>query len=711
MTGITRKIIWSLSISVTFLILTAAYLGLGKSIKTNNEIVNSNGIVINEVCHNFSALENPDGDNYVEFYNGTDDSIFMEGYYLLDNKNSSEPMYLEAITIDSKQTIHVHIDNNWNGMDFTLDESMKGADAFTLTLYDADGKAVDAVSVPQIEYNTSWGRTTDGGATWNTMSITPGRSNVEAEYIRSETLDSPVYSVNSGFYDEEFMLELGTKEKDSTIYYTLDGSIPNENSLKYEEPIRIYDNSDQDNLYASLKEVSTGYIIEGFALGATTDEKVPKCMVVRSVVYSNDGMEKSEVETKTYFVDSEGKYKDMPIISLIADPDDLFGYENGIYVNGKCFDNYLANGEELELAIWSEWEANYLQRGKLWEREAHLDYFNQNHDLVLEQEVGIRIRGGQTRAFSQKSFNIYARSIYERNGFKTSFFENNTGTMRVTLSSCGNDIDTKIRDTLVYNLCRDLEFATMQTIPAYVFINGEYWGLYYVTEKYDEYYIEEHYDVNKEDVIMVKAEETEVGENAEDEYEIIDDFADDNDFSDDAVYQEFLNYIDLESFLDYYAAQVYIARCGDWPSSNWTMWKSSKVKEDNPYYDGKWRYMIYDLNWADGDMSEWLVEHDTIAYLREQDDIFNALMENAQFRTLFADRLTKMATEVFENGRVQAEITRLASIVEEGVKQDYERFYSGGKNEDAFEWGINNIRVFFERRGNYIFQLIENHCR
>ena len=704
-----KKVSSIILICLSFLAITLAWYGFKTDIEPELAADTGSGIVINEVCHGFSVSENSIGDNYIELYNTTDEEIAMEGYYLLDNQNTTEPLYLNALTLGAGHMACIYIDENWTGMDFTPAQSGNAVEVFTVALCDAKGEVKDSVTVPRIAYDSSWGRSEDGGSSWSAMTVTPGTSNNGAKQLRLETLDAPKYSADSGFYEDEFWLELGTTEKDCTIYYTLDGSVPTENSLRYEEPIRIYDKSQEDNLYASLKTVCSGYIVEDFIFNTTTDEPVQKCMVVRSVVYSNDGTKMSDVVTKSYFIDAEGKYENMPIISLVADPDGLFGYENGIYVTGKTFDDFLASAETMESYMWSEWDSNYWQKGKKWEREAHIDYFDSGKDLVLEQEVGIRIRGGQTRAFPQKSFNVYARSIYDKKEFSVPFFGNSFGKRRVTLASGGNDTDTKIRDTLVYNLCSELEFATMCATPAIVFINGEYWGLYTITEKYDEYFIEEHYGVAPEDVLMVKVKQTEAGENAADEWAIMSVFAYENDFSDDAVYQEFLNYIDLESFLDYYAAQVYIARCGDWPSSNWTMWKSDEVKEGVPYYDGKWRYMIYDLNWQDGDMSEWLVEHDTIAYVMEQDHIFRALMQNGQFRDAFLNRLSEMATTVFENGRVQAEISYLTSIVQEYLIMDYERFFSGAKTPETFDWAVNNIRVFFERRGDYIFRLIEQY--
>ncbi|MEQ8474126.1 MAG: chitobiase/beta-hexosaminidase C-terminal domain-containing protein [Marinoscillum sp.] len=49
----------------------------------------------------------------------------------------------------------------------------------------------------------------------------------------------PTYSFESDTYSEDIKLEIHSKNRDATIFYTLDGTEPNLNSLKYVNPIEI----------------------------------------------------------------------------------------------------------------------------------------------------------------------------------------------------------------------------------------------------------------------------------------------------------------------------------------------------------------------------------------------------------------------------------------------------------------------------------------
>ena len=136
------------------------------------------------------------------------------------------------------------------------------------------------------------------------------------------------FSRESGFYEETFELELTAES--GTIYYTLDGSIPDKNSTKYEGPILITDATWKDNTYSmrtdvsvgfdkeavdriSIKEVSPGY--------QTPDYKIDKATVVRAALYDNSGQCR-DVKTATYFVGFSGKegYDGMNILSVVTDP-------------------------------------------------------------------------------------------------------------------------------------------------------------------------------------------------------------------------------------------------------------------------------------------------------------------------------------------------------------------------------------------------------
>lgn len=59
--------------------------------------------------------------------------------------------------------------------------------------------------------------------------------------------------------------------------------------------------------------------------------------------------------------------------------------------------------------------ANYNQKGKDWERNAHIDYFETDGttlDCQLQQDCGIRIQGNYSRSDLMKGLRLYARADY-----------------------------------------------------------------------------------------------------------------------------------------------------------------------------------------------------------------------------------------------------------------------------------------------------------
>ena len=281
------------------------------------------------------------------------------------------------------------------------------------------------------------------------------------------------FSHDSGFYDEGFDLKLSTISN-AKIYYTLDCTEPNENSLLYSERIEIKDNSSTPNIFSNIADIST---IDVYLPKTLVD----KCVIIKAIAISEDGS-RSEVFSKSFFIGYQEKegYGKLPIISMILNPDDLFDYERGIYVKGKVFD-------ESEHSGYPEtYEANYTQKGKGWERETFFTYFNEDKSFEFEQKIGVRIRGGWSRVHNQKSFNLYARKDYDGNKkFKKTFFETETNQQLMLRSGGYRDaFVTKTRDSLVQDMSSKELFLTQDSFPCIMFLNGEYWGVYNFKEKY-----------------------------------------------------------------------------------------------------------------------------------------------------------------------------------------------------------------------------------
>ena len=161
---------------------------------------------------------------------------------------------------------------------------------------------------------------------------------------------------------------------------------------------------------------------------------------------------------------------------------------------------------------------------------------------------------------------------------------------------------------MIHELTESLNFATMRFVPCTLFVNGEYWGVYYLSEEYDDAYICDHYNVKKDDVVLIKAGALKEGEEADfDAYLEMKESIAEADMTIAENYEAACRMVDIDSFIDYYATQIYIQRHEDWPSANYALWRT-REDEGSEFGDGRWRWMLFDVN--SGGMDS--IEYDTL---------------------------------------------------------------------------------------------------
>lgn len=370
----------------------------------NSQRIERRGSVfINEV-RSTVASANRDGyfgSDYIEVFNSSDSDICLDGWYLSDEENNLLKNRISNITIPAKDYVvfypNEELIDEPNYLNFEISSS--GEKIF---LSNAEGKIVDSVLVPQLGYGEVYARNNDGKEPWSIMSESLLESNKTASVSPLKTLSSPLFSHESGFYDEPFTLEIRCK-LGQTIYYTLDGSTPTTESNEYKKGIYIDNRSNQPNVVTAVKNVVTEW--EDYS---PPEEKVDKAVVVRAVVVDKNNCF-SEVVTHTYFVGMK-KYEQQNVISVVADYEDLFGPE-GIFVTGKDYDEKYLEGEVDDLP-----SANFEKSGRAWEVLGNLQFFSAGEELC-NQKAGIRTYGGSNRHAKIKRMSFYARKSYSGSEF------------------------------------------------------------------------------------------------------------------------------------------------------------------------------------------------------------------------------------------------------------------------------------------------------
>lgn len=574
-----------------------------------------------------------------------------------------------------------------------------------------------------------------------TSAMVAGQSQVKNEV---QIPDPPVFSHPGGFFTEAFELTLTHPDPDVTIIYTLDGSTPCHENLNgspfsyknqyafdpgdpmgeflsdtilsriYQDKIYIYNRSGEaDRLAQKSSTVHQPYYFP--------QEPVMKAIIVRARAF-REGMEPGKTITHTYFVipDSAVRFS-LPVVSLVMDEDNLFDYEHGIYTAGLTADQWRLDNPDLYYS-WP-FQGNFFGVGDEWEYPAHFEYFEQMQGLqVFAQETGLRIHGGATRAFPLKSFRIYAREDLGNAHLNYPFFDNrpDTAYKRLVLRNSGNDFPTDIdpwsvnetmfRDAAIQEIVRHLHIETMSCDPVAVFLNGEYWGILNIRERYDKHFLQRVFGVDHDNIDLLTGKDA-VKEGDNLHFVETWDYIINNGLENDDHYAYIQTRIDVENFIDYQISNIF-ANNTDWPGNNIDFWRlrtDAYLPLSQYGHDGRWRWLLYDTDFGFGLRGgEHSYAHNTLAFATEENGpvwpnppwstfLLRSFLMNEDFKIQFINRFADQLNTGFLPERTKEIIEsfkwRIASEMAEHITRwGYPDSYA------AWEENVNVMLSFAENR-------------
>ena len=680
----------------------------------------ADSVLLNEICPKNTTYAAADGGNYdwIELYNSGNSAVDLSGWGLSDN--SAKPFkytFPSGTQIAAGSRLIVFCDSKITEAAGTYAAAFGLSTAGeTVVLTKPDGNTADTMTFETLAADTSFGRVPDGSDTLAVMNtVSPNEPNASDDV--SIHVDAPVFSKESGFYENNITLSISAPDG-TKIYYTTDGSDPDTSSTRYTGEINLSDNSSSPNVLSARTDIQPRVQgMWGIEEAVAPKEPVDKANIIRAVAVDKDG-NISSISTGTYFIGYQNKssyYKDLKVISIVTDPDNLFDYEKGIYVTGKTYDDW-RNGAEYDPSVPSYFmPANYTQKGREWEREASMQVFRNGNEL-LSQNVGIRIHGGATRSQPQKSMNVYARKDYGADSFDYDLFSgNDKDTSGKTidkfdsfvLRNGGNDCSyARYRDKLNQGLVGDRSFLTQSMESSVVFIDGEYWGQYEITEKVSDDFVHDHYNVPKKNVCIVKNQELDEGDEAG--------FADftelwnwikSTDFSNDTAYQQLCSKVDMQSLADYVSAELYFNN-EDWGENNMALWKSMVTDAANPYADGRWRFIMFDTEYSTGLYGRSGASTNSFDKFMSSEgflsDLFNGALKNEKFKEQFTVTFMDMANENFNTDRIKALIEKYYTDYQNPMIDTYNRFwpssFGGNQADRTYTSEKSTIQNFYNER-------------
>ncbi len=694
----------------------------------NSAFPQQNTIFINEVlASNSSVLADEDGDftDWIEIYNAGETDVNLSGYGITDETWLPYKWIFPDTIIEAQSFIILFAsgkDRYSSGYELHLNFSINTTSE-QISLSNPQGQIIDNIIIQNLPTDVSYGRYPDGQANWYYFDQPTPNSENSTQYY-SDILSPPVFSRDPGFYEHEFLLEIYAAEQGVSILYTLDGSEPDPNNLEgttyfyknqypenpgdetgeliigsfishsYNSPILIRDKSEEED---SLTRISSTFNHES---NYFPQIPVRKGTVVRAKVF-REGALSAETVTATYFVDQPND-TDMLTVSLSIQENYLFDYYDGIYVAGIDFDNWRASFPSLP--VYGNRPANYWRRGIEHEFEGNIIFFEPGENTAaFNQNIGVRIHGGWTRAYPCKSLRLYARNQYGNSYFDYDIFKDPiySSYKRLILRNAGNDWNYLLfRDILMQRLVAHLNIDTQAARTARVFINGEFWGVHHLRERYDHHYLERIYGV-KENEIDYLTNNSIVKYGDSQDYNDLRLYIIGNPPDDSANYAYIKTKVDIDNFIDYQISNIFFAN-KDWPRNNVDFWRMRKEYDDFADYgqDGRYRWLLYDTDFGFGLYGE-SVSHNTLEYASQSSGftwenplwatfMLRNLIKNEDFVVQFVNRFADMLNTGFLHSRVIEETSEIRSLMEPGMQEQSERWNRNG-GVDAWQNQINSM--------------------
>ncbi len=269
---------------------------------------------------------------------------------------------------------------------------------------------------------------------------------------------------------------------------------------------------------------------------------------------------------------------------------------------------------------------------------------------VFDETCGMNATGNTSAVYDKKSYRLKFSKKFGESKLHYKFFDNldiDSFDSLVLRSGSQDNEDVILKDELVPVILRQGnivdEVLTTSYRPVNLYINGEYRGLYYVREHIDGPMIASHFDCEAEDVTIVEqCREIKCGSAGKEWIELWD-YVGKHDLSDTEAFEHVSSLVSLESVADYYAIQIWLHNID---TDNVRVYKIG---------DGKWKYILYDLDLTltdngSGGAAFVLGNYNRGAYTYNA--LVYKLLKNREFMELFLSRMQLLYRTILSEEKI-----------------------------------------------------------
>lgn len=501
-----------------------------------------------------------------------------------------------------------------------------------IVLTSPNGNVVDQVLTQPTLPDYSQGLALDQGSLLVFREPTPGTSNATEGRVG---IAEPVQvSAGSGWVNGNEKVELWHPNPTASIRYSFNSKDPSESNRLYSGP---------------------------FALRDTI-----QIMRTRAFV---DGYWPSPIVSRTYFK-TYHKHQ-IPVISLVTDPANLWNQQTGIYIN------------------WTSKE----------ERPAHWEYFDENLHLQYAADIGIVIHGASSAGFAQKPFRLLARSEYGTSAFEFPFFgDEDDYFKRLVLRNSGNDwCFTQMRDGLACALGIRMGLEAARFQPALLFLNGNYWGTINIRDRWDHWLLSNKYGIEPTQIDLLEFDQV-AKQGDPYHFRSMMNYIYSSDMQNTETLRHIDTLMDLENYMDYYILQTFIDNT-DWPQNNFRYWRPRLP-------GGRWRWLLYDTDFSLGRI--YPASNKSIDRIVNQTGLLEfsveplrTLLENTEFKNRFINRYADYLNSILHPESVLAEFEQMRASIEPSMNDHFRRWeYVLGRWRTQLVY----LEDFLRERRDYSFE-------
>ncbi len=409
----------------------------------------------------------------------------------------------------------------------------------------------------------------------------------------------PVFSPPPGIYDRNALrVTLRATHPRGKIIFTTDGTIPSvEVGILYERPLQVS--------------------------GMT---------VIRAIEVVDNVP--SPVATATYAVGVPGA---LPILSLAIEPSALWDVKDGMLTHP-----------------WA--------RGADWERWAEMTYLAREPDENLSDFIaplGLRVHSVSPVDVSKPALRMYFRKEYGLSRLEYPLFASHPAqaqSYKRLLLQAGDRGGrwTLFRDQLLVDIAGHLGLPASQGRFVHLFVNGESWGLYRLSERIDRFFLAENCGLRNVDLVQ----DGKPREGTDDDWDALMDWLELQTLSDPHAYARLSAQIDLDNFTDFAILQLYFG------------FPSSELYAARPV-GGQW-FFLYE-----GGSQAFAAYSDTPLTLFEDADfalVLRKLLENPSYQQIFTRRLSILLNTVLAADQIQQRTQVLVDSLQKDIVYEVTRW-------------------------------------